>query len=159
MPHIHEKIDFTVSVFVVNGDAVLLRKHEKYHKWLPVGGHVELDEDLNQAAMREAKEESGLDIELGPAATVPFEEDSLSFKNLTRPDFMNIHSVGGTSQHQHLDSIFFARSATRHLAPREEEKDNEMRWFTRAELDDPSLDLWPSTHYYAAAALDALGSK
>lgn len=53
MAHIHEKIDFTVEVFVVFQNKVLLRKHDKYKIWLSVGGHIELDEDPNQAALRE----------------------------------------------------------------------------------------------------------
>ena len=56
MPHIHEKIDFTVGVFVVHKNKVLLRKHDKYHLWLDVGGHVELNEDPTEAAVREVKE-------------------------------------------------------------------------------------------------------
>ncbi len=64
MPHIHDTIDFTVEAFVVHNDKVLLRKHDKYKIWLSVGGHIELDEDPNQAAFREVKEEVGLDIEL-----------------------------------------------------------------------------------------------
>jgi hypothetical protein len=53
MSHLHEKIDFTVEVFVVSGDAVLLRKHDKYKIWLGVGGHIELDEEPTQAAVRD----------------------------------------------------------------------------------------------------------
>ena len=64
MPHLHEKIDFTVEVFIVHKNRVLLRLHDKYRIWLSVGGHIELDEDPNQAAIREVKEEVGLDIEL-----------------------------------------------------------------------------------------------
>ena len=55
MPHIHEKIDFTVEVFVVHNGRVLLRKHDKLKFWLSVCGHIELDEDPNQAAVREVK--------------------------------------------------------------------------------------------------------
>ena len=64
MPHIHDRIDFTVAVFVVHQDRVLVVHHRKLDKWLPLGGHIELDEDPEQAALREAKEESGLDVEL-----------------------------------------------------------------------------------------------
>ena len=46
MAHIHEKIDYAGDVLIVNGDAVLLRMHDKYDMWLPPGGHVELDEDF-----------------------------------------------------------------------------------------------------------------
>ena len=64
MPHLHEKIDFTVAIFVVQNAQVLVILHRKLGKWLPLGGHIELDEDPEQAALREAREESGLEIEL-----------------------------------------------------------------------------------------------
>ena len=49
MAHIHEKIDFTTSVFIVRDGKVLLHKHKKLGIWLQPGGHIELDEDPNQA--------------------------------------------------------------------------------------------------------------
>ena len=54
--HIHEKIDFTVAIFVVRDKNILLIHHRKLDKWLPLGGHIELDEDPEQAAFaRRAK--------------------------------------------------------------------------------------------------------
>ena len=41
MSHIHEKIDFTITVYIVYGNKVLLRHHDKYDFWLGVGGHIE----------------------------------------------------------------------------------------------------------------------
>ena len=38
MSHIHEKIDFTVEVFIVHKSRVLLRMHDKYKKWMSVAG-------------------------------------------------------------------------------------------------------------------------
>ncbi len=158
MPHIHEKIDFTASVFIVNKDAVLLRMHEKYHKWLQVGGHVELDEDPNDAAIREAKEESGLDVILVGELPIAPAEGDYGFKNLISPRFMNMHQIKADSAHQHCDFIYFATSSHRDVCPRPEEKACEMRWFTREDLDDQSYDLYPSTRFYAKAALDELAS-
>ena len=74
MPHIHEKNDFTVAIFVVHEGRVLVIHHRKLEKWLPLGGHIELDEDPEMAAIREAREESGLDVELigeRPPTTAP----------------------------------------------------------------------------------------
>ena len=53
MPHIHDKIDFTVAIFVVQQAKVLLVHHRALNKWLPLGGHIELDEDPEQAALRD----------------------------------------------------------------------------------------------------------
>ena len=64
MAHIHEKIDFTVAVFVVSDSRILLILHRRLGKWLPLGGHIELDEDPEQAAHREVLEESGLTVDL-----------------------------------------------------------------------------------------------
>jgi len=61
MAHIHEKIDFTVAIFIVHEEKILLIHHRKLDKWLPLGGHIELDEDPEQAALREAHEELGIE--------------------------------------------------------------------------------------------------
>src|SRR5476651_1845807 len=104
MAHIHEKIDFTVAIFVVHDDAILLIHHRKLDKWLPLGGHIELDEDPEQAALREAKEESGLDVELlgeRPPTTSP------GTRALIAPRFLDIHRINGT--HEHIGMIYWAR--------------------------------------------------
>lgn len=157
MAHIHEKIDFTASVFVVNGDAVLLHKHSKYDKWLQVGGHIELDEDPIEAVLREAKEESGLDVVLaGEAAAIPGVTGA--FKTLIVPHFLDRHVVDDATGHEHINFVYFGTSPTRKLNPRPEEGARELRWFTRADLDNLAYGLWASTKYYAIAALDELGS-
>src|SRR5688572_8287424 len=62
--HSHELIDLTVAIFVVQNRKVLLILHRKLNKWLPLGGHIELDEDPEIASLREAREESGFEVEL-----------------------------------------------------------------------------------------------
>src|SRR5437660_1849232 len=104
MAHIHEKIDFTVAIFVVPHGKVLLILHRKLGKWLPLGGHVELDEDPEQAALREAKEESGLEVELlgeRPPTTGP------GTRALIAPRFLDIHRI--TQTHEHIAMIYWAR--------------------------------------------------
>lgn len=89
MPHIHEKVDFTSEVFVVFNSKVLLRKHDKYKIWLSVGGHIEPEDDPNQAAVREVKEEVGLDVELYDNRKFKYDTDG--YKELIPPQFMNRH--------------------------------------------------------------------
>ena len=106
MAHIHEKIDFTVAIFVVHDGKILLIHHRKLDKWLPLGGHIELDEDPEQAALREAKEESGLEVELlgeRPPTTSP------GTRALIAPRFLDIHRISGT--HEHIGMIYWARPA------------------------------------------------
>lgn len=57
---------FTASCFIVDDRGrLLLHHHRRLQKWLQMGGHVEADELLDGAALREGAEESGLrDLEL-----------------------------------------------------------------------------------------------
>ena len=54
----------TVGTFIFNkaGELLLLKSHKWPGKYVVPGGHVELGETIEEAAIREAKEETGLDI-------------------------------------------------------------------------------------------------
>lgn len=153
MAHIHEKIDFTAEVFIVHKNKVLLRMHDKYHLWLSVGGHIELDEDPNQAAIREVKEEVGLDVELWNG-NQPHQHADENFKELIPPVGLNRHRA--TETHEHVTLIYFARSSTDKLVLSEHEKSVDCRWLTKEELT--SLDLHPHVRYYANLALETLSA-
>lgn len=153
MPHIHEKIDYAADVFIVNDNAVLLRLHDKYKTWFPPGGHVELDEDPEEAAVREVQEEVGLTVELfGDRA--PLYDDGE--KEVMVPRFINRHAINDT--HEHVSFVYFARSNTRDITQGETEVSDHVRWFTKEELADPSFGVLERVQHYARAALDALAS-
>ncbi|MFH0936442.1 MAG: NUDIX domain-containing protein [Candidatus Woesearchaeota archaeon] len=153
MPHIHDKIDFTVEVFVVYKNKVLLRKHDKYRIWLSVGGHIELDEDPNKAALREVEEEVGLEVQL-------YHDDSYSlterddYKELIPAHFMNRHKINDS--HEHVTLVYFARANTDKLILLGLEKSDGCRWFTKEELDDPQYKLKGDIKMYAQNALEKL---
>ena len=54
----------TVGIFIFNqaSELLLVKSHKWPGKYVVPGGHVELGERLEDAAIREAKEETGLDI-------------------------------------------------------------------------------------------------
>lgn len=153
MAHIHEKIDFTASVYIVREDKVLLHMHKKLGIWLPPGGHIELDEDPNQAVIREAKEETGFDIELvGTIVEKTFEPDQE--RDLLPPRFMNRHWFDATRTHEHIDSVYFGRVVSGTLEA--EVEGTRIGWFTRDQIEKQEIPLHPRITYYCLAALDAL---
>ncbi len=54
----------TVGVFIFNakGELLLLQSHKWPGRYVVPGRHVELGETIEQTALREAKEETGLDV-------------------------------------------------------------------------------------------------
>lgn len=157
MAHIHEKVDFTVEVFIVHENKVPLRKHDKYKIWLSIGGHIELDEDPNQAALREVKEEVGLDAELWDSRTADSSDDV--FEELIPPIALGKHSaIHPTScDHIHVTFVYFARvKSDKVTVTYEGDRSDEWRWFTKEELT--GLDLRPNVRAYALRALETLVS-
>ena len=61
----------TATVYVVRGDEVLLHWHKKYDTWFPLGGHMEKNEFPHEAAIREAREEAGIEIALHKTEIAP----------------------------------------------------------------------------------------
>ncbi|MDO8594489.1 MAG: NUDIX domain-containing protein [bacterium] len=151
MSHIHEKIDFTVEVLIVHKDKVLLRMHDKVKKWLGPGGHVELDEDPVEAAIREVKEEVGLDVEL-----VGGQRIGNGSGDILPPVALNRHHI--TPTHEHVSLVYFATSKSDSLHPmNESDRSDECRWCTLEDLE--KMDLLPNTRQYATAALLRLGAS
>ena len=147
MAHIHDKIDFTVAIFVVHLDRVLVIHHRKLDKWLPLGGHIELDEDPEQAALRETLEESGLQVELvgeRPPTTSP------GTRALIAPRFLDIHRINDT--HEHIGMIYFARPRAGDVTLATAEH-HAIRWCTAAEVDTLSPPMSEAVKWYCHQAL------
>jgi 8-oxo-dGTP pyrophosphatase MutT (NUDIX family) len=172
MAHIHEKIDFTVAIFVVHDGKVLLIHHRKLDQWLPLGGHIELDEDPEQAALREAKEESGLDVELlgeRPPTTGP------GTRALIAPRFLDIHRINET--HEHIGMIYWARpksdgahGLSRHSQATAEvtrpttpalatDEHHDIRWCSAADLDKLQPLMSDAVKWYCRTAIREISNQ
>ena len=147
MAHIHEKIDFTVAIFVVHDGKILLIHHRKLNKWLPLGGHIELDEDPEIAAMREAKEESGLDVELLGERPPTTEAGT---RALIAPRFLDIHRINET--HEHIGMIYWARPKAGSVQLAQEEH-HDIRWCSSGDLDKLQPAMSNAVKWYCRKAL------
>jgi 8-oxo-dGTP pyrophosphatase MutT (NUDIX family) len=105
---------FTASAIILADDHVLLLDSAKGTGWIYPGGHVEPGEDLAQAALREVREEAGLEIELIAERRFShpkIEEVLLPFTIMDVP--VRDHRIG---PHRHLDAVYAARPLTTDIA-------------------------------------------
>ena len=154
MAHDNYYLDLCVDTYVVCGDKVLIRMHEKYHNWGSLGGHIDDGQDANEAALREVWEEGGLRVRLvGPTGWTVMDTDTNL--DLVPPLFVNRHHINAT--HDHSAFVFAAVSDSMEINPQTgEDQGAECRWVTQNELDellatDPRMR--KEVHRYASAAL------
>ncbi|MBM25018.1 MAG: DNA mismatch repair protein MutT [Chloroflexi bacterium] len=101
----YTKRHFTATGFLVNDVCVLLHWHEKVKAWLPLGGHIEENEDPVTAVLREIREESGI------VANVFDSGSNFEFDNplqITPPFTILIEDINDPIEgyHQHIDMIY-----------------------------------------------------
>jgi ADP-ribose pyrophosphatase YjhB (NUDIX family) len=88
----------TASVLIVQGDALLTIWHPYLKAWIQPGGHVDPGETVVDAALREAREETGFDCEL--IEPEPFDIDCL---------FVPANPKKGEPEHWHIDFRYLMR--------------------------------------------------
>ena len=120
---------FTGSALVATPslDRVLLTLHAKLNRWLQLGGHADGDPRLDEVAMREAREESGLEeLHFLPYGSVFDRPPSDS------PIFdLDIHLIPARKtepEHAHYDARFLI-IANRPEAIAISHESHELRWF------------------------------
>lgn len=131
---------FTASAFVIDErKRVLLLWHRKMQRWMPPGGHVDPNELPQDAAVRECKEETGLDISLRhdhqPDFFTSHPEEG---RMLISPTMMFLEEIPANGQHpahQHMDFVFVAHplDPLQPLAIDTHEA-ADLRWFTLDEV-------------------------
>jgi len=114
----------TASAWILSSDHqhFLLAHHRKLDRWLQLGGHVDGDPHPEQAALREAREESGM----GSFHLVP-----------TLPMDVDVHEIpahGEEPVHYHHDLRFLLVAGPgQQLCLTHESKD--LRWFPMRDLE------------------------
>ena len=119
----------TASAWIVDPQrthAVLLH-HRKLDRWLQLGGHVDGDPDVRRAALREAREESGL------------RSLRLIADDIYDIDVHRIPARGSESEHDHYD-IRFALEADPREPLRGNEESHAVSWIPLTEIETYAID-------------------
>ncbi len=123
------KYEFVVNVFVFNkdGTAMAFVKREKkpfVGFYLPPGGHIEEGEHPIKAAIREVKEETGLDVEIIDFRPgIPLVLDASTVR-IPSPLHVQIEYID--KNHKHVDFIFVAETVESDRIPEELQKN--VKW-------------------------------
>lgn len=124
-----ERFPVSVQLLLEKDNKILLmkRKNTGYEdgKFSLPGGHVEANEEIRKALIREAKEEVGIAIEL---------KDMEFYKVLNRKI---------NEEQEYIDFIFRVKQWTGEIINMEEEKCEEIKWFNINEIPENILDFIP----------------
>jgi 8-oxo-dGTP pyrophosphatase MutT (NUDIX family) len=151
---------FVATVYVVNDGATALHEHDKLGMWLPPGGHIDRDELPHRAAVREVREELGLDPDLlaesGGVA-------SSTVESIPQPQqflLEDINVCDGAVGHQHVDFVFYGEVSSRDIAPGPGEQPAEdWAWFTPAELRERAGEFEPDVVELGQEAIAAVETR
>ena len=117
----------SVNVLVVNDqDQILLIRRSDNDNWAVPGGGIELGESMTQAAIRETKEESGIDCEITGLVGI-----------YTDPKHVILYTSNGEAR-QEFSIVLTARPVRGEPTPSDET--SEVRWVDRAEIQDYTMD-------------------
>lgn len=118
---------FCASAYIIDPTTkkILLVKHKDYNRWVQPGGHMELYETPEEAAVREAYEETGLKVKL-LGERFPREEDYI------RP--MGIQKNFNKQGESYIDIIYPAIPLSDSTLKANEES-TDIAWFSREELE------------------------
>lgn len=116
--------EFLSTVYVVNEGKVLLTFNKKIMKFIPVGGHIDPNELPCDAAIREAKEESGYDIEL-------VDTGDLKIRNL--PQNLDIQLDIIKPDHHHINLSYVGKIIGGKMLNKSDEG-TELKWFSAEEI-------------------------
>lgn len=127
---------FTATVYIFHQKKTLLHYHAKFAKWMPPGGHLELNETPPEAARREVLEETGLEIAFIEQENIKISlPHAVSFERPFLCLLENVPAHKDKPAHQHIDFIYLAKPL-KSATPSEG-----FQWFEHAQLKD--LELFP----------------
>lgn len=133
----------TASGWIVNKEKtkVLMAYHNIYHSWSWLGGHADGNEDLLSVAMKEAKEESGVE-HIRPLLDSIFSLEILS---------VNGHYKNGeyVPTHTHMNVTYLLEADENDPVFIKQDENSAVGWFTLDEAVAASSEPWMKEHVYS----------
>ncbi len=144
---------FTATVFIVQKIdgvvRVLLHQHKKHNAWLGIGGHVEAGENPVEAAIREVKEEAGVDVAIIGTNEHNIKTDFVT--SLVTPFAIleqQITDLPDEPEHSHIDCVYFGKIT----GAQEVSMKEEFKWFSPDDLNN--AELAEDIRYISKMAID-----
>ncbi len=133
---------FTASAWITNAEhnQILMCYHKLYHSWSWLGGHADGEHDLRHTALREVREESGLQhIRL-------VSPHIFSVEILT----VNGHEKHGcyVPSHLHLNVTYLIEADPAEPLQVKEDENSGLRWFSPEEAVRASSEPWFQERIY-----------
>lgn len=145
IPEVECNFCATACILNKHKNKILFIHHKKLDKWLFVGGHVEKNEDIETAVLREVKEETNLDIEL-IGERYPRSEDFI------RPFALQKNLV--KENHIHMDIFYIGVDKE---TSKLKENENEIlgsKWFSKEDIRRQDFNTFPEKRKMAIDVLE-----
>lgn len=134
---------FTSSAFVLNKERnkVLMIYHKIYNSWSWVGGHSDGDNDLLYVAMKEAKEETGIEN------VVPISKDIYSLELIN----VNGHEKRGkyVASHIHFNVTYLLETDEAEEIHIKEDENSGVKWVPIDEVLNVTSEIWIRDRIYS----------
>ncbi len=133
---------FSTSIWTLNKEhtKVLMAYHNIYDSWSWIGGHADGEEDLRAVALRELREETG--VQHGRLVS----PEILSLESLT----VNGHFKRGqyVPSHIHLNVTYMAEADEEEILLVKEDENQAVKWWTLEEALKVPTETWMIEHIY-----------
>ena len=132
----NKSVHFTASAWLVNKEhtKVVMIYHNIYNSWAWTGGHADGEKDLLSVAIKEAKEETGVET------IVPVKEDIFSIEILTVDGHIKRGSY--VPSHLHLNVTYLLEADEEEVLRVKPDENSGVKWFSLEEALEKSTEPW-----------------